>query len=388
MSRTPKIHGHSGSRLAIRPRLSAAFATAMAGLVLMMAADTARAQDLSFEDPAGIAKPDDAEAIGFSAGSFILAPIPFQSPLLDRGLALGGSYLFQFDPASNASWIGGGAFKTSNGSRGYAAGANLNFSEGRWSARAVLVDADLNYDLYSQRRPLRVNQTLRGASLEVGRAVSPALRLSAALGYLETSFSRAGGGQLPPEFAADADIRLTRFSLGLDHDLRDGNFYPRQGSHVMARLTYGRFLNGRERDYTKGVLTARKYIPFGKQDVLAAQGVFCVASSSAPFLDACALGGVDAFRGYVATEFIGDALASVQVEYRGRLKGRLGYVTFAGVGSVDDDVSGLFGGDVRTAGGIGARFRLSRKFPVDYSVDMAINERGDRLLYVGVGQRF
>ena len=54
---------------------------------------------------------------------------------------------------------------------------------------------------------------MRGPSLEVGRVVSAGLLLSAALGYPEMSFFRAGWGQLRPDFASDADMRLARFCL-------------------------------------------------------------------------------------------------------------------------------------------------------------------------------
>ncbi len=366
----------------------AALAGCLAALLLVSLSGNARAQTTSFEEPAEIVAPETVGEVGFAAGSVIVAPIPFESPLLGSGLALGGAYMFQFDDRSDSSWIGGGAFKTSNGSRGYAVGGNLSFARGTWSTKFIHVNADLTYDLYSKKRAFTVKQSVRGYSFELGRAISPETRLGVTLGHLETSFSRPGGVVLPPEYIPDSRIRLARLTFGLDHDRRDDNIYPRQGTLVRARLTYGRFLIGRQRDYTKAVVTARKYLPVGGQGILAGQAALCAASGSAPFLDACALGAADAFRGYVATEFIGDALASLQVEYRGRLTRRFGFVLFAGAGSVANDFADLPSSPLRTAGGVGLRIRLSRKFPVDYSVDLAANERGERLLYVSVGQRF
>ncbi len=199
---------------------------------------------------------------------------------------------------------------------------------------------------------------------------------------------RQSGSILPPEFLSDRDIEIARFSIAVDRDLRDDNFYPTKGSHFDATLTTGHFLNGRGRTYTKAVVLARRYIPVWKSGVLAGQFALCGADNSAPFFDACALGGVDAFRGYPATQFIGDALTSAQLEYRGRLTKRLGFVVFAGAGLVADDLAGLSSADLKTAGGLGARIRLSQSFPVDYSIDVSVNDQSEELLYVYVGQRF
>jgi hypothetical protein len=38
--------------------------------------------------------------------------------------------------------------------------------------------------------------------------------------------------------------------------------------------------------------------------------------------------------------------------------------------------------------GLGLRYRVSEKFPVDFAVDGSVSEDGDGLLYISVGQRF
>jgi outer membrane translocation and assembly module TamA len=78
----------------------------------------------------------------------------------------------------------------------------------------------------------------------------------------------------------------------------------------------------------------------------------------------------------------------VQAEYRGRLARRLGYVVFAGAGSVGSDLGDAISSSYHVAGGVGARLRLSRKFPLDYAIDVSINDQAENILYVSVGQRF
>ena len=50
---------------------------------------------------------------------------------------------------------------------------------------------------------------------------------------------------------------------------------------------------------------------------------------------------------------------------------------------------GSFGStDAHTAAGLGARYRVSQKFPVDFSVDVAYNDEDEITTYIYVGQRF
>ena len=100
------------------------------------------------------------------------------------------------------------------------------------------------------------------------------------------------------------------------------------------------------------------------------------------------LGLNDGFRGFTATQFIDDHSISAQVEFRQRIGGRFGAVAFAGVGSVGPGYGLLNQRGTHSAVGIGARFRLSRKFPVDFSTDLSWNDTGERLLYIYVGQRW
>jgi hypothetical protein len=75
-------------------------------------------------------------------------------------------------------------------------------------------------------------------------------------------------------------------------------------------------------------------------------------------------------------------------DHRHRSGYRLGYALFAGVGRVADDFSSLSDTDDLSAAGVGVRYRVSRKFPVDFSVDVAVNTDEESTTYIYVGQRF
>ena len=58
-------------------------------------------------------------------------------------------------------------------------------------------------------------------------------------------------------------------------------------------------------------------------------------------------------------------------------------------GSAAEALDGLlFDGMFIAAGGFGLRYRVSKKFPVDFSVDGSWNDEHEGLLYISVGQRF
>ena len=61
---------------------------------------------------------------------------------------------------------------------------------------------------------------------------------------------------------------------------------------------------------------------------------------------------------------------------------------FAGAGVVADSYDALGDAEVLYAGGIGLRYRLSKKFPMDFSIDAAINHDGEQTTYLYIGQAF
>ena len=361
---------------------------AVLSAALATAATQSVAQSGPFENGASIPQTETAEAIGIKNGSFIVAPVPFFSPSLGAGLALGGAYLFRADDGSNSSTIGFGAFKSDNDSEGYALGWDVNFREGLWTTSFLFADADLNYDLFVANVGVPVSQSVQGYSIGFARSVSDNVEIGIGLSYAESRVQLRDGGLLPPEFDQDSNLKLGRLSLDVERDLRDDNFYPTTGALSSVSLVYGRTVDNSERHYGKLVFTTSRYWSVAQSGVLAVRGAACAASEKAPFFDSCALGGVDAFRGYPATEFIDRTLLSAQIEYRGRLTKRLGFVAFAGIGGVGSDFGKALGDEPKVAGGSGARIRLSRTFPVDYAIDLSYNDAGESILYVSVGQRF
>jgi len=330
------------------------------------------------------------EAYGLGEGNIVVAPIPISNPAIGSGLTLGGGYLFKLDPEARTSVIGVGALRTDNGSKAAAAFVNLAFGDNEWLFNFAAGEADLRYDLFGDPVTFPVRQEGRLANLGLAYGVTPDLSFGAQMRYLDTFVSPdlRFGTLLPESILADVGLEVVTLALTGDWDRRDNTDYPTRGTRIYGEVMQGRALNLDKRRYEKGFVQLDGFYPLAERTVLAGRAVACSSSEDTPFFDKCSLGLTDMFRGYSSTRFLDDRLASVQVEVRQRLTGRIGAVAFAGAGWTGEDFDALSDNGTKSAVGLGARFRVSRDFPVDFSVDVTRNNEGEELFYVYVGQRW
>jgi hypothetical protein len=327
---------------------------------------------------------------GLGNGSLVVAPIPFQDPNLGTGLALGGAYLFQRDAKARSSYFGFGGFRTSNGSEGVGLGTSLYLGDSRWQADLTILDASLNYDLYVLGVPVPIRQSAIGAITQLTYGATDNLSFKFGLAYAESTVGLRlpSGSAAKNAIALDADLSIAKINLATVWDTRDDEFYPTRGLLASANLSYGEMTNVSGRGYVKAVAKVAGYRPVFDTGVLAGQIVACKADKDAPFFDSCAIGPSDSFRGYASTQFLDNALVSVQAEYRGRFNDRFGFVVFGGAGSVAGTLGNALSGSFQTAAGLGLRIRLDKDLGLDYDIDYSINEASEKYLYISVGQRF
>jgi surface antigen Omp85-like protein len=327
---------------------------------------------------------------GFRNGSVVVAPIPFSNPTIGSGLMLGAGYLFQTDAGSKPSMIGIGGLRSDNGSRGAGLMVNLAFDNNRWLFKSMFADADVRYELFTPVGdiPIRQDGTLARMSLSYG--VTPELSFGAALRYLDTEISPNAPGfpPIPPPFNNFLNVEIASFGLVSEWDRRDDTIYATRGGYLQVEAFRNVALTGLVSDYDKFFANYTQYMKIGSSGVLVARVSTCASSTSTPFFDQCSLGATDAFRGFSATQFLDLRAASVQLEYRQQLTKRIGMVGFGGVGMVGPNYSDLEIGGTHSAFGIGARYRVSKKFPLDFAVDIARNSLNENQLYIYVGQRF
>jgi len=327
--------------------------------------------------------------IGYKAGSFILAPIPIKSPTIGTGLALTGAYLFKTDKDSDTSFLGVAGFRTDNGSEGVGLAGSISWGSNRWTIGAVAGVVDVTYDFYvpgAGGRTVSLQQDGTLINLKSSYSVTDHFSAGLEFRYLESSIAFSSPLGTP---ARDIDLETIMIGPTLEWDTRDDTIYPTTGSHVFFRSLHGFILNGLlDREYNKTVLKYDTYTPFFERSVIATRLVACKASKRTPFFDLCSLGGTDGFRGFPVGQFLNESLLSAQFEYRGRLNKRFGYVAFAGVGGVAANFDDFNANAFESAAGLGLRYRLSKKTPLDFSFDLAINSMGETTSYITIGQRF
>lgn len=343
--------------------------------------------DKQFETIPDIARKSE---FGLRHGSVVLAPIPFSSPTIGSGLMLGVGYLFTTDPGSKPSVLGIGGLRSDNGSRGAGILINLAFDNNRWLFESIFARADVRYDLFTPAGKLPIRQDGVLARMSLAYGVTPELSFGAGLRYLDTTITPAVPGlpPIPPPFDQFLDVEIASVGLIAGWDRRDDTIYPTRGSNLHVEAYHNVSLSGLVQDYDKAYLTYTHYFKLGQSGVVAARAATCAASAQTPFFDQCGLGTTDAFRGFSATQFIDQRSASLQVEYRHQFTRHLGAVVFGGVGQVGPRFDDLDLGGTHSAAGIGVRYRVSKQFPLDFSVDVSRNNLGENLLYIYVGQRF
>lgn len=329
------------------------------------------------------------EAVGFRNGSLVAVPIPTSDPTLGSGLTVVAGYLFTLDEGSKPSGIGVAALRTSNGSEAYGLAANFAFNNNRWQIETLFANANINYDLFTSLGELPVRQDGRIIRAELSYGITPDFSIGFATRYLDTSISPGGPGfQIPPPFDRFLNMEIISPALVAEWDRRDDTIYPTQGFNLKAQVSHSYTLEGLTGDYSKGFVNYSHYFNPITNGVIAARASTCAASDDTPFFDQCSLGATDAFRGFPVTQFLNLRSVSMQVAYRHRLSNRFGVVAFAGAGQTGDSFSNLSAGGTHSAAGLGVRYRVSRKFPVDLSVDWTRNNDSEDQLYIYVGQRF
>jgi len=369
--------------------LTARIATTKAGmpalaLALSMAAAAPTTANSVVDRQTGSLRPaqvNDAK-IGLGNGSVIVAPIPFSNPMIGTGLTLGAAYLFKTDEGSDPSGVGVAALRSDNDSQAAVIGANLNLDNNRWKLSAMVGEADLRYDLYASddlQIPLRQDGNLGRFTL--GYGVAPDVTIGGIARYLDSTITANSSitDVLPPELQPALNAAIVNVGLEAFWDTRDDTIYPTEGLHLKVSSQQGFIVDGLGEDY-------HKTFALRETTVLATRAAMCGATDGAPFFDACGLGGFDGFRGYNATQILSTRSMSVQAELRQRLGARFGGVAFLGFGGAGTGFSDL--DQKGSAAGIGLRYRVSKKFPVDFAVDGSYNADDEALLYISVGQRF
>jgi hypothetical protein len=129
------------------------------------------------------------------------------------------------------------------------------------------------------------------------------------------------------------------------------------------------------------------YHSLGKKQVLAYNLYTCATDGDPPFYGECIYGTNSELRGYVAGRYIDRDMIATQVEYRLALRWRFGIVLFGGLGEIAPSVEEFRGDNILPAGGGGLRFKVSRKYNLNFRADLAQGKDG-HTFSMGIGEAF
>ena len=352
-------------------------------------------------------------------GEWMFAPIPVSSPAIGSGLEWAVARLFPFnkkDEVSPASSVGVAGIFTNNGSKGIAIGGRLYMKEDRYRVTAGIADASINFDVYgvgaaSGRQgifiPLNVDG--RGGIGEFLYRIRKEIYLGIRGQYRNATLSLNQDRLHSPDITSEPPAQVqnlidqlqsqllhqTTVSLGprFQWDARDSTFYPRHG--FLAEMASDFFATGLGSKWSYQYYKAsfNKYNTLSERQVLAFRVMACAATGDrVPIYDLCLFGTMNDLRGYTGGRYQDRRMFATQAEYRLMFPakgfwGRFGVVAFGGVGAIGDKFTNIGFSDLLPAGGGGLRFRLLKKYPVNFRVDYGQGKDG-HTLSIGVLEAF
>lgn len=344
---------------------------------------------------------DDADFVGNPLATFaewwpedlVLAPIPGRSPQLGWSLTLAAGYFLgerDEDHDSAPSLIGGFGMVAENGSYGYGAGTSLHLLDDKLRVQAGVGYLDIRYRFYG----IGNDAGDRGISIDILQEAPMYFatakyrvwsKLYVGLGYL--------GGEVETRvrfntnfFDPSLTLDIGALVIPLQFDTRDHEQFPRDGWLIDGKgVLYSKDIGG-DFDAETFAVAVNRYLPMRARDVLALRGYVRATGDDEPFFILSTFGGSKDLRGYPSGRYRDRMMYALQGEYRWQVNDRWILTGFAGFGEVANSFSD-FGENYLPAGGVGARFVLSKKHRVGLSADLAVGNDGAEV-YFGVGEAF
>jgi len=327
----------------------------------------------------------------------VIAPIPQSDPTLGTGVTVVAMSLYRVGGSQQAWTTGGGAMYTDSRSWGALLLQRAYFRHDTIRVTAIAGYGDFNIDFYgvgadaaARGQSVGLNQKGYGAIVQGLVEVQPNLFVGPRLQYVDLT-SRLTTPPIPGLGIDPADLTLNAVSvslgLGSEYDTRDSEYGPRTGTLASGQWLVASPDLGSDFSYSKFQASINGYHPAGDKGVLAGRVFVCGASDDAPFFDLCLFGSHNDLRGYASGQYRDSAMVAAQMEFRRRLFWRIGYVAFAGVGSVAPGFSDLGDARLLPAAGVGLRFEASAEYRLNFSIDAAVGDHSAGV-YVYLGEAF
>jgi outer membrane protein assembly factor BamA len=170
-------------------------------------------------------------------------------------------------------------------------------------------------------------------------------------------------------------------------DTRDNLFFPNEGGYQYFKLivypsTWSDFV------FYSMELDVRNYRSFSPDHVLAGNFYFAAVSGDTPFYKLPALGGQNRMRGYFEGRYRDNVYTMLQLEYRQYFWWKFGFVVFAGMGDVAEELHKFKFDEFKYSMGIGLRFLFNKEEKVNLRMDLGFGNDGNNGIYFGIEEAF
>lgn len=175
-------------------------------------------------------------------------------------------------------------------------------------------------------------------------------------------------------------------------DSRNSTTTPTRGSFVLADYLHQASWLGSDFEFDQLAIDARTYIPVRQgKDVIALNAYAMFNGEDVPIQMMSMISAWNTSllaRGIYLGRFRDRHELMGQIDYRGHLKGRFGYVAFGSAGSVFGSPGNALGDRVVFTYGAGLRFNVNPADPLNLRVDYTLSSFGESGLSVGATEAF
>jgi hypothetical protein len=220
--------------------------------------------------------------------------------------------------------------------------------------------------------PRVIDATLSPQAILVPRR----MRLGATMHFYHQQITTRQSGALLDSGSVDgaADVLAVGAGATVTWDDRDSPFFPAAGGIATASYLWYPAGFGHHGSFGRALADVRRYVPLGPRHTIALEVHAEHANGPTPFALLPYLGSDAILRGYMSARYRDASLWAAQAEYRFPVSGRFGGAVFGGAGEVARAPSAFALRNVRAAGGVGARFRLTED-GVNLRLDVATTGR-------------
>lgn len=358
--------------------------------VLFLLAASANAQP-SFLEPevAKVSKfksPDDGmfdiSAFLDQANGFVPVVIPITEPAVGVGGVLALVFVDKQGAGENIgrpdlSAVAG--MHTDNGSKGEFLADSRYWRSGRLQTLAALFDADINLRFYGEGGPLQNDEPRTYSLATRGGVIQGKFKLGESHNWLGIGYLLAdtqANFKLFPNFPDFPEIekqtRSSGMTLAFTHDTRDNVFTPTKGNYFdVSGVLFSEAL-GSDDNFQRASITGVHYRPLSEQWNLGVLGSASFSFGDAPFYLIPAI----SMRGVPAMSYQGRQVAQVEAELSWQFKPRYAAVFFAGTGRAQNLFEKFDTAREATAGGLGFRYLIAKKYGLNMGLDAAYGPDG------------